>query len=91
MGIVKLTGFLEVPDTDIALVQKHAPAHIRLSREEDGCLKFDLWQDAIDPNKFRVDEAFKDRAAFELHSKRAKASEWGQKTAHLDRQFTIDE
>ena len=91
MGVVKLTGHIDVPDADIEMVQTFAPEHIRLSRAEKGCLKFELWQDADNPNIFRLDEAFKDRAAFEVHSARAKASEWGQVSAHLTRHFTIEE
>ncbi len=91
MGIVKLRGYLAVPDTDVALVQKYAPEHIRLSRAEPGCLKFDFWQDPTDPNKFLLDEAFVDREAFDLHTTRARASEWGQVSAHLERHFTIEE
>lgn len=91
VSTVKLTGFLAVPDSEISLVQEYAPEHIRLSRAEPGCLKFEFWQDPENPNKFLLDELFKDRAAFDLHTARAKASEWGQISAHLTRHFIIEE
>lgn len=91
MGMITLTGYIAVPDQDIAMVQAHAPEHTRLSLEEDGCLEFNLNVDPTNPNKYLVDELFKDRAAFDVHSKRAKASEWGKATAHLERNFKISE
>ena len=91
MTIVKLTGHIDVPDTDIEIVEKYAPEHIRLSRAEPGCLKFDFWQDAENPNIYRLDEAFKDREAFDLHTARAKASKWGKVSSHLVRHFTMEE
>lgn len=91
MGMITLTGYILVPDADIATVEKHMPDHNRLSLEEDGCLEFNLRVDPTNPNRYLVDELFKDRAAFDVHSVRAKASAWGNATAHLERSFEISE
>ena len=37
------------------------------SREEEGCLRFDLLQDNDDPNKFVFYEVYKDQAAADFH------------------------
>ncbi len=40
---------------------------------------------------WQVDEAFIDRAAFEAHQSRAAASDWGQQTAGITRDYVISE
>ena len=88
MGI-NLSGYLGVPDADIALVEKHLPTRIILSRAECGCISFDVRVDSENPNRYLVDEEFTTQAAFDAHQVRTKASEWGTATAHLHRKFTI--
>ena len=63
------------------------PDHIRLSREEPGCLHFDLWQDE-DPLVWHLSELFVDADAFAAHGARTKASDWGRESA--DFQFQLD-
>ena len=36
---------------------------------EPGCLRFDVIQDANDPNRIWVDEVYKDEAAFQEHTR----------------------
>lgn len=88
MGVI-LSGYLDVPDSDIALVEAHLPTHICLSRAEDGCVSFDVYVDPTNPNRFWVEEEFTTQAAFDAHQARVKASEWGQATAHLTRRYEI--
>ena len=88
MGVT-LTGYLEVPDADIALVEAHLPDHIALTRAESGCVSFDVRPDPANRNRYLVNEVFRDRAAFDLHQKRVKSSEWGKVTAHLARSYEI--
>lgn len=88
MGVI-LSGHLDVPDTDIEVVESHLPTHIRLSRAEDGCISFDVCVDPQNPNRYLVDEEFADQASFEAHQARVKASDWGRATAHLQRQYKI--
>jgi quinol monooxygenase YgiN len=63
--------------------------HIRLTRAEPGCLSFDVTQDAGDPCRWNLDETFTDMAAFEVHRARSKASAWGPRTAHLERDIKV--
>jgi quinol monooxygenase YgiN len=89
--LIALTGRLVCSSTDDAeLVQKLLPAHIRLSRAEPGCLSFNVVQTA-DPLVWRLDETFRDRAAFEAHQARTRASDWYRATAHLKRDYQISE
>ena len=66
------------------------PDHLRLTRAEPGCLSFDVVE-TDDPMIWQVDEAFIDRAAFEAHQSRAAASDWGQQTAGITRDYVISE
>ena len=88
MGVI-LSGYVDVPDGDTAIVEKHLPTHIRLSLAEDGCVSFDVCVDPQNPNRYLVDEEFTTQAAFDAHQARVKASEWGQATAHLKRQYKL--
>ncbi|MCZ0963279.1 GNAT family N-acetyltransferase [Paracoccus benzoatiresistens] len=62
------------------------PDHIRLSREEPGCLHFDLWQDE-DPLVWYLSELFVDADAFAAHGQRTAASPWGSEGAAIGRDF----
>lgn len=87
MGMTTLTGTLTCQtEADLALVKTYLPEHIRLSRAEPGCLKFEVTQ-SEDPMVWHLDEAFKDAAAFEAHQTRTKASIWAEKSAGLARDF----
>jgi len=88
MGVI-LSGQLDVPDEDIAMVEAHLPVHIRLSRAEDGCVSFDVYVDSTNPNRYVVEEEFATQVSFDAHQARVKASEWGRVTAHLKRQYKI--
>jgi quinol monooxygenase YgiN len=70
------------------IVRAHLPDHIRLSRAEPGCLSFNVTQDA-DQLVWSVSESFTNRAAFDAHQARTRASLWGQATAHLERRFNV--
>ena len=70
-----------------ALVDLYLDDHIALTRAEPGCLKFEVTEDQNDRNKFHVSEIFESEEAFEAHQTRAKASEWGQNSAPLERRF----
>lgn len=88
-GKVHLDGYLEVPPDRAATVTQALPEHIALTRAEPGCLAFDVTPSPSEPNRFLVSEIFTDRAAFEAHQARAKASAWAEVTAGLPRHYTI--
>ncbi|MFB9150516.1 putative quinol monooxygenase [Roseovarius ramblicola] len=89
MGVIRLTGTLTCARDDAHAVRAALPDHIRLSRAEPGCLSFDVTETA--PGVFTVAERFADRAAFDAHQTRTRASAWWQATGHMARDFTLTE
>ena len=66
------------------------PEHIRLTRNEAGCISFDVTR-TDDPLIWQVEERFADRAAFAAHQARVAASEWGAQTQGITRDYTVTE
>lgn len=65
--------------------------HVRLTREEPGCLFFEVTRDDASPTRFNVVEEFRDRAAFEYHQKRMIGSVWATVTKNVTRHYQVDE
>ena len=89
MSKVILTGFLicrslEEGDRVSAMLADH----IRLTRAEPGCLSFEVMPTA-DPMIWQVEESFTDRAAFDAHQTRTRATDWWAATAAIRRDFRI--
>ena len=91
MTRVILKGFIEVPDDDLAQVAEALPEHIEKTRNEDGCLVFQVEPDQAFKNRFNVYEEFENREAFEFHQKRVKESRWGLITTNIKRFYKINE
>ena len=89
MGVIRLTGTLTCTPEEGATGHAALPEHIRLSRAEPGCIAFDVSETA--PGVFTVAERFADRAAFDAHQTRTRASAWWQATGHMPRSFTLAE
>lgn len=88
-GAVRLSGFLLCASAeDIQLVETHLPEHLRLTRAEAGCISFDVTQ-TDDPLIWRVEELFVDRAAFDFHQQRTRASEWFAATSAIPRDYEV--
>lgn len=80
-----LTGRLVCQDAGQMMVALSLlPDHARLSREEPGCLRFDLWQDE-DPLVWHLSELFVDADALAAHAARTKDSPWGRDSAGIVR------
>ena len=88
---IQLTGHIEITDSDLEAVLKHLPQHIAATRAESGCLKFEVVQRTDYPLIFDVDELFVDKAAFDAHQKRVRASDWGSVTAGAKRHYQVTE
>lgn len=87
MGMTTLTGTLTCQsEAEAEIVRTYLPEHVRLSRAEPGCVKFDVIQ-GDDPLVWHLDEAFKDAEAFAAHQTRTKATIWAEKTANFIRDF----
>ena len=92
MARVTLRGFLIARSLEEAdRVSMLLPDHIRLTRAEPGCLRFEVLRSYADPCRFAVTEAFRDRAAFDAHRERAAASNWGRSTKGIPRDYEIRE
>jgi quinol monooxygenase YgiN len=86
---IHLTGQLICADAaDVALVVAHVPTHIALTLAEPSCLSFAVDQTG-DPLVWTVTETFADRAAFDAHQSRTRASDWYRLTAHIRRAYAI--
>lgn len=77
-------------EAEAALVRRHLPAHIGLTRAEPGCLAFTV-EPSDDPLVWTVRERFADAASFGAHQTRVRASEWGRVTATIQREYTVTE
>ena len=89
MSKVLVKGYLLFPDEDLELVKKELVIHTEKTRQESGCLVFEISQDKNNPNKFVVDEEFVDENAFEIHRNRMKGSSWEQATQRVERHLQI--
>ena len=88
-GAVRLSGRLICASSaESEIVRIHLPEHVRLTRQEPGCLSFEVTL-TDDPLIWRVEELFVDQAAFDAHQARTKASEWARQTAAIRRDYQI--
>ncbi|KPA22677.1 autoinducer-2 (AI-2) modifying protein LsrG [Shimia sp. SK013] len=88
---IQLTGHIDVPDNRLEAVKLALSEHIALTRAEPGCLSFDVTQDPQLPNRFHVSELFINRAAFDAHQTRTKASPWFFTTKGIERTYQVKE
>ncbi len=89
---VILTGFLicrSLEESD--RVSEMLSDHIRATRAELGCVRFEVWRSRSDPVRFAVHEIFTNKATFEAHQARVAASDWGRATRHIPRDYRITE
>ncbi len=89
--MIKLTGYIDVPSDRRETVAEALPRHIALTRAEAGCLSFEVTEDAKLSGRYHVAERFVDRAAFDAHQTRTKASVWATVTDGLPRQYQIED
>ena len=89
MPKVVLKGYILVDDADLTAVQDELENHIQLTRQEEGCLVFDVSRDEKDKNRFNVYEEFINQEAFELHQERVRNSLWGKISENVERYYQI--
>lgn len=88
MGVT-LDGILRcATEAEAARVRAALPEHVRLTRAEPGCTRFDVLP-TDDPFVWTVSEAFTDPGAFEAHQSRTSKSDWAQETAGIAREYAI--
>lgn len=90
MSKVILQGYILVPETDLLAVKRELQNHIHLTRNETGCLVFEVYQEQENVNRFNVYEEFSCKKAFDAHQDRVRNSKWGKVTANVERHYTIE-
>lgn len=89
--MIQLTGRLLCKSAEeTALVRRYLPEHIRLTKEETGCLRFEV-KETDDPLIWSVEELFSSQETFDTHQARTKASVWGKETRAIAREYAIAE
>ncbi len=91
MSKVRVTGYLQVPEDELASVLAGLGQHIELSRQEAGCLTFDIQQDDANPCRLNLYEEYQDQAAFEAHKQRAGNSAWASVSKNVERFLDVAE
>ena len=89
MSKVILKGYVIVPDSELTAVQNELTTHIELTRQETGCLIFEVSQDEENLNRFNVYEEFTDQNSFADHQDRVSKSKWGVVSANIERNYQI--
>jgi len=83
----RLEGHIDVPADRVAQVSEALKEHIRLTREEEGCIFFNVDAYSEIEGRFLVSEAFVDEAAFQFHQERAGASAWAEASSGVPRDY----
>lgn len=91
MTKVTLKGFILVPERDLDVVKNELLTHRELTLLEPGCITFSVTQNSDNPLRFDVYEEFIDRASFDAHQQRVKASHWGRVTVNVERFYQVIE
>lgn len=86
---IRLKGAMICTADRLEAVRAALPEHICLTRQELGCLLFEVTETA--GGRFEVNELFADRAAFDAHQARGGASVWAEVTKGLPRDYQITE
>jgi quinol monooxygenase YgiN len=89
MTKVTLKGHIIVPDLQLEQIKEALAMHIELTRQEKGCLLFEVTQDPNQINKFHVYEEFVDQRSFDYHQERIAESDWGLVSKSLARDYQI--
>ncbi|WP_166984212.1 putative quinol monooxygenase [Paramicrobacterium fandaimingii] len=89
MSCVELRGRLVCANrAEAATIERHLTRHIELTREEPGCLLFEV-RPTGDPLVWSVAEKFAGQESFAAHQTRLADSEWGRATAGIKREYTV--
>lgn len=90
MSEIHLAGQLVcATDEEARVVSDHLPDHVKLTRDEPGCISFNVIQ-TTDPLVWIVEERFIDQRVFEQHQRRVASSVWGRATVGIERRYSIE-
>lgn len=88
---IHLTGYIEVPPNRLEAINTALPEHIRLTRQEAGCISFEVTPDTKHPNRFYVSEVFDSKEAFDAHQARTETSNWAKIAKDIPRHYQIEQ
>lgn len=91
MSEVTLKGYILVSKDELTLVKHALGRHTQLTREEPGCIVFEVTQHHENPCRFDVYEVFKNKDAFLQHQARVQSSDWSRLTANVERHYEVFE
>lgn len=91
MTKIYLEGYMDVPLEALEEVNLALKDHIRLTKAEEGCEKFDVILSEEKVGRFMVSEVFSSKESFEAHQARVKNSDWGKVTEGYPRHYTVEE
>ena len=86
-GTYRLEGYIDVPLERLEAIETALQEHIRLTREEPGCIYFNVDPCPDNQGRFIVSEAFVDEAAFAFHQERGGNSPWAKISEGIPRNF----
>ncbi len=87
MSKVILEGYVLASDFDLASVKRELSNHIKLTRQEEGCLVFEVSQDNENKNRFNVYEEFTSQETFKAHQLRLINTEWSKISEKLEKHY----
>jgi len=90
MNKVTLTGYITISEAELGFVREALPQHIVATRNESGCIVFEVQERPTGQGVFDVYEEFESEFAFKNHQKRAGKSHWGMITKNAQRNYTIE-
>lgn len=87
MSKVILSGYILVEQSELTTIKEVLSTHIELTKNEPGCIVFEVSQDSEQMNRFNVYEEFTDDTSFKAHQSRAANSKWGEVTVNVERHY----
>ena len=88
-GRVLLNGYVDVPAERWDEVRDALDDHIMLTRNEPGCIMFNVTPCQEVELRLLVEEIFENQEAFDAHQARTQASPWAEITAGLPRNYSV--
>ena len=82
---------MDVPAEAVDEVKAALVEHMRLTKLEDGCEKFDVKLSDKIIGRFEVSEIFSSKESFEAHQERVQCSDWGEVTRGYPRHYKVEE
>lgn len=86
---ITLQGHIDVPENRLTAIRDALPKHIALTRQEPGCIIFDVTENPEIAGRFDVFEVFSNQQAFDAHQKRGASSDWAKIAAGIPRSYKI--